>query len=49
MTADLLANIITAERGFARWCLRMSKPTNGLDNPEASLSEWIQWKVESAR
>ena len=49
LTPDLLAKIIAAERGFTRWCLRMARPTAEPASPETSLSEWIQWKSDSAR
>ena len=49
LTPALLAKIIGAERTFSRWCLRLTNRASMDDHAEGDMTEWIQWRADSAR
>ncbi len=49
---ELLAQILTAEREFGRWCLRLSSFLRGREldaDGTQSLQEFATWKTDTAR
>ena len=49
---ELLAQVLTAEREFGRWCLRLAafQPARAPDSDGAqTLEEYITWKMDTAR
>ena len=49
---ELLAQVLTAEREFGRWCMRLTafQPGRALEaDGDQSLYEYITWKADTAR
>ncbi len=49
-TAELLGQVLTAERQFYRWCMRIQAPPNvGGPQVATTLADWITWQSATAR
>ena len=49
LTPALLAKVITAERAFSRWTLRLINRADTTGDEERDTANWIQWQTDSAR
>jgi hypothetical protein len=49
LTPALLAKIITTERAFSRWCLRLTNRADTTGDEERDIANWVQWQTDSAR
>ncbi len=49
-TAELLGQVLTAERQFYRWCMKIQAPPSaGGGQVATTLADWIAWQSATAR